>query len=405
MSAVGRVDAFQRRHPTVGIPIAVVYKYLDDQGGYLAALITYYGFVSLFPVLLLLSAALGFALESQPDLQARIMESAFRQIPVISDQVQRSALHGSGTAVAVGAVGALYGALGVAQAMQNAMNSAWYVPRISRPNAVLGRLRSLALLLLVAFFLIVSTLLSQGVLDIFDLGERAMGASGLLISSLITLTLFLIISCHGTTYPVAVRQALPGSLLGVLIWQVLQSVGSSFVRSYIAGASATNGVFAVVLGLLAWSYLVATGFVICAELNAVLALGLHPRALLTPLTDDVDLTDADLDAYAALARAQQIKGFQQVRVSFDHDGQVRSARLRREEYDRLAAEAHEETRNRVAKASRERAARREAERLAKAMRAMYAGHSPSRDGWGPARSMRRLAGWMSTRVTRPRRPR
>src|SRR5581483_9235931 len=50
----GRVDGYQRRHRWAGLPLAVVYKFADDQGGYLTALITYYGFVSLFPLLLLL---------------------------------------------------------------------------------------------------------------------------------------------------------------------------------------------------------------------------------------------------------------------------------------------------------------------------------------------------------------
>ena len=43
MTLVDRVDGFQRRHPVVGFPLGVVYKFLDDQGAYLAALITYYG--------------------------------------------------------------------------------------------------------------------------------------------------------------------------------------------------------------------------------------------------------------------------------------------------------------------------------------------------------------------------
>jgi uncharacterized BrkB/YihY/UPF0761 family membrane protein len=46
---VDRVDHYQRRHPWLGLPLAVVYKFVDDQGGYLTALLTYYAFLSLFP--------------------------------------------------------------------------------------------------------------------------------------------------------------------------------------------------------------------------------------------------------------------------------------------------------------------------------------------------------------------
>ena len=56
------LDAYQRRHRRLGFPIAVLYKFSDDQGGFLAALITYYGFLSLFPLLLLTVTVLGFLL-------------------------------------------------------------------------------------------------------------------------------------------------------------------------------------------------------------------------------------------------------------------------------------------------------------------------------------------------------
>ncbi|WP_260115308.1 YhjD/YihY/BrkB family envelope integrity protein [Ornithinimicrobium sp. INDO-MA30-4] len=71
----------------MGYPIAVIYKFVDDQGIYLAALITYYGFLSLFPLLLLLSSVLGFLLTNQPALQEAILDSAARQIPVIGSEI------------------------------------------------------------------------------------------------------------------------------------------------------------------------------------------------------------------------------------------------------------------------------------------------------------------------------
>lgn len=354
MRRIGRLDGFQRRHPVLGLPLAVIYKYLDDQGGYLAALITYYGFVSLFPLLLLLSSVLGFVLENDPELQARIMESAFRQVPVIGDEVQRAGLHGSTAAVMIGVLGALYGALGVAQAMQNALNAAWFVPRNSRPNPLLGRARSLGLLVLVAVFLVGTTVLSQweAALEAMGLSDQAIGIWARVASAVVTWLLFQLISRFGTIYPVTARQALPGSILGVVIWQALQTAGTGFVRSYVAGATATNGVFAVVLGLLAWIYMAAVAFVVCVELNVVLALGLYPRALLTPLTDDVDLTEGDLATYAGLARSQRLKGFQQVEVSFEHGGQFRTAKLDREEAERVSSVAQEETLRRAHEARR-----------------------------------------------------
>src|SRR3954447_10948839 len=66
-----RLDAFQQRHPGAAFPLAIVYKYFDDFGPYLAALLTYYAFVSLFPLLLLLSTILGYALRANPGCSTR----------------------------------------------------------------------------------------------------------------------------------------------------------------------------------------------------------------------------------------------------------------------------------------------------------------------------------------------
>ena len=63
---VSWLDSLQRRSRSAGFLIAVIYKYVDDQGSYLAALITYYAFVSLFPALLLLTTVLGVVLVGPP---------------------------------------------------------------------------------------------------------------------------------------------------------------------------------------------------------------------------------------------------------------------------------------------------------------------------------------------------
>jgi len=135
VSITERLDDLQRRHPAAGFPLAVLYKYFDDQGGSLAALIAYYAFLSLFPLLLLLSTILGIVLVGHPGLQDQVLHSALSQFPVIGDQLGQPKRVGGGVVgLVVGILGALYGGLGVAQALQNAMNTAWVVPRNSRPT-------------------------------------------------------------------------------------------------------------------------------------------------------------------------------------------------------------------------------------------------------------------------------
>ncbi len=118
---------------------------------------------------------------------------------------------------------------------------------------------------------------------------------------------------------------MPGAAFAAVIWQVLELFGTAYVGHAVKGTSATYGAFALVLGLLGWLYLAALGIVLGGEINVVRAKHLYPRALLTPFTDNVDLTGADQDAYTDAAVAQRYKGFESVDVSFEHDGQNATA--------------------------------------------------------------------------------
>ena len=132
-------DRFQQRHASVGFPLAVLQKYSDDQAGYLAATITYYGFFSLFPLLLVLTTSLGFVLRGHHHLQQSIVNSALGQFPVIGRELQRGSLHGSSLALGLGVAAALWAGMGVFLASENAMNQLWGVPaRLGRTSAWCG---------------------------------------------------------------------------------------------------------------------------------------------------------------------------------------------------------------------------------------------------------------------------
>jgi len=156
------LDDFQQRHRWLAFPFAVVKKYGDDQAGRHAALLAYYGFFSLFPLLLVAVTVIGFILQDRSDLANRIVTSTAAQFPIIGTSIQTtvegSRLRGSGVALAVGAVFALWGGLGVADAAQAAMNGIWNVPRRRYPNFVLRRLRGLAWLVILGGGLLVASL-------------------------------------------------------------------------------------------------------------------------------------------------------------------------------------------------------------------------------------------------------
>jgi membrane protein len=319
MTLTNRLDRYQRRHRWAGFPIAVIYKFADDQGPFLAALLTYYGFLSLFPLLLLLATLLGFLLQNDPLLQTRILDSALGQFPLIGNDLPRGRLTGSNWAVVVGLAGILYGGLGVAQAGQNAMNVIWAVPRNRRPNPIKSRLRSLLLLLSVGLGVVATTALS-GLVN----ATKAFGASiglgisipAFIASVVLNSVIFLVGFRVATVREVSLREIAPGAVGAGVFWQVLQLLGTSYVKHTLKTAGATYGTFGLVLGLMAFIYLEAVAVVLCAEFNAVLARRLWPRALLTPFTDNVELTSADEHVYASYAEAQRTKGFEKIEVRF-----------------------------------------------------------------------------------------
>lgn len=326
MTARPAFDDYQRRRPWLAVPIAVFYKFFDDQGGYLAALITYYGFVSLFPLLLLAVTVLGFVLQGDASAQAAVLRSALSQFPIVGEQIQTNlhAFRGSTPALVIGIVGSLYGGLGVAQAGQNAMHTAWEVPRNERPNPLRSRLRSLAVLGTLGIGVLATTGLSAlttGSHSFVNSLHLGVGSRllAIAISSALNLALFVVAFRLLTVRDVPTRALLPGAIVSAVAWQVLQAVGTYYIAHELKGASEVYGLFGLVLGLVAWIHLEALVVVLCAELNVVLHRRLWPRALLTPFTDDVDLTSADERAYASYAEAERAKGFEHIEVDFDHD--------------------------------------------------------------------------------------
>lgn len=314
------MDRVQRRFGVLGVPIAIVYKYFDDQGSYLAAIITYYAFIAIFPLLLLASSIFGFILEGRPELQAEVLNSTLSQFPIIGEQLGRpEGLRGSTAGVVVGSLAALYGSLGLGQAIQNAMNIAWSVPRNSRPNPLLLRLRSLLLLAtagLAVLALSVLSALSSGT-EVF--GPRVdttlrwviLVATVLLNGAVLTL-LFRLAAAGDRGW----RSAAPGAFVLAVMWQGLQYAGTVYATRVLAGTTAMNQTFGLVLGLIGIIYIAAVTGVLGMEVNVVVARRLWPRALLTPFTDRVELTEADRRAYALYARAQRHKGFETVEVTF-----------------------------------------------------------------------------------------
>ena len=214
---VHAMDRFQRRHGWAGFSFAVVKKYGDDQAGYLAALIAYYGFFSVFPLMLVFVSVLGIVLANSPQLQQEIIDSALAQFPIVGPTIAEElhAITGNAVALTVGIVTALWAGLGVVQASQNAMNQVWDVPRKDRPNFFISRLRSLLMLLVLGTTLLASTFFS-GLATARNSNGAVPVTWEIGLSLLFNLVLFLLVYRVLTRLDLRWRDVLPGAIVAAV---------------------------------------------------------------------------------------------------------------------------------------------------------------------------------------------
>jgi membrane protein len=312
---IRRVDRYQRHHPWLGVPIAVAKKFGEDRAGQLAALVAYYGFFSLFPLLLALVTIVGLVFEGDTGLQERVVGSALAQFPVLGDRIRQNigTLQGSGLALAVGIGGALWAGLGGIKAAQNAMDQIWDVPVKRQPNFVVALLRAVIMLLTLGLFLALSTFLGGIAAGTEDapIGLQVLGIAG---STVLNFLVFWVAFRVLTVAPVGWRDVLPGAAVASVLWSALLALGGYIIGHRLESSTETYGFFAVVIGLLTWLFLGAQITLAAAEVNVVRRKRLWPRSL-----DPEDLTEADKRTLRELAEVEERREEQRVDVSFEED--------------------------------------------------------------------------------------
>jgi len=307
-----RLDRFQRSHRFTAVGVGVFKKFGDDEAGKHAALIAYYGFFSLFPLLLVFVTLLGFFLGAHSRFQDNVVHSVLGRFPVIGQQLRVHSLKGSGLALVIGIAGSLWGGIGGVQADHSAMDTVWGVPRKTRPNFINSRVRALLLLVVLGVGIILSTVAAGAA------GGSSHGwpfkVAGIAISLAINGALYLAAFRLLTVAHVGWRKLVPGALIGAVAGAVLQAVGGYYVGHQLSGASQTYGLFAMVIGLLSWLYLQAQVTLLAAEVNVVLADRLWPRSLVADAP-----TSADEAALRQLAEMEERRPDEDVRVRFERD--------------------------------------------------------------------------------------
>ena len=277
------VDELQQRHAWLAVPVAVWKKFGDDQAGNLAALIAYSGLVAIFPLLLVLVTVLDIVLKNHPGLKQTVLNAVdqYPAIGLLDQSIGR--LNQAGIALVVGLVGTFIGTLGIANSLQNALNSVWEIPFAHRPGFPWSWLRSITLIVVVGTGFIATTILS----GLAAGAGRVLPGAGssvlaLAVSLVLNFGLFWLAFRLATAKDITWRQLWLGAAISAVVWQILQAFGGYFLSHQIAHASPLYGTFAVVLGLIAWLYLQAQLTLYAVEINVVLAYRLWPRSLAPP---------------------------------------------------------------------------------------------------------------------------
>ena len=312
---LARIDRFQQRHGPVAFVVAVIKKYSDDQGGQLAALITYYAFFSVFPLLLVAVTILGYVLQGDQALQSTILNSFVRDIPVVGQQLQDhgvTSLHGSALALGLGIAGSLWAGLGITQAVQSAFNRIWHVPFNQRPDFLTSRLRGLTLLLSLGALTIVATALT-GIVSAGSSGTPVEAVGAIVLSLALNFGLFLISFKVLTSADLSWRCLAPGAAVAAVVWEILQTAGSLLFTKKLTHINHTYGIFGTVLGLLFLLYLGAQVMLYSAEINVVAMRRLWPRGLTEPLTH------ADKRSLIGSAETEERVADENVTVEFGGD--------------------------------------------------------------------------------------
>jgi YihY family inner membrane protein len=308
-----KVDDIQRSRRPLAFTYGVVKKFGDDRCGSLAALLTYYGFLSIFPLLLLLITVVGLATGGSASATHRVETSALSQFPVVGQQLGSNIheLHQrSGVGLAIGIIGLIWGSQGAIQSGQYAMAEVWNIPNVDRPNYVSKLLRTLAMMGVLGIFLLASTALA----GVATVGNRpALQVVGAVVLSLIlNAGIYLAAFRLLTPKQISWRPLVPGALIGGAGWTLLQYVGGALVEHSLRNSSQVYGFFAVVLGLLAWIFLGAQLTLYAAEINVVRARRLWPRSLVQPpltAADEQVLTDVVVQAKSRPEQALEV-GFE-----------------------------------------------------------------------------------------------
>jgi YihY family inner membrane protein len=297
-----RLDRIQRRHAVLGFSHAVLKRYSEDHGGWLGAILTYYGFFALTPLLLVAVTVLSIVFEDNPTLLDRILDAIWSQLPFVGDDIRQSVqpITGNPLVVTVALVVALWGATNVARVCQDTLNGMWGVPRDRRPGFLSKLWRSVSVLALLGLGVIGSAVITGLALG------RDLPLGGIVLTTTLTMGantgIALGLTRLMTARPLSARQMLPGSVIIGVGTSVIMLAGGLYVQRTVARASSLYGSFGAMIGLFALVAVLAQVFVYGTLVNVVREERLWPRSL-----SGRDLGDGDRRAIALTSQRARLR--------------------------------------------------------------------------------------------------
>lgn len=302
----GILDKVADKLPFLRTPIAVHQRFNELQGSHLAASVTLQAFLSLFPLLLVATAAVGFVAGGGTDVAGNVIEnlgltgdaaSAVNDAVVAAEESRRAAS-------VIGLAGLLWSGLGLISALQHAYDTVWQVEARGIKDKAVGLLWLAGAALLFVGSAAATTVLRwlPGILS----------PLGILVAFGVSLLLWIWTGKVLPNRPATIRMILPGAILGAVGLEALKAIGAFYVPRLVASSSQLYGSIGIVFAILAWLLIFSRLVVYSAVLNVVLherragtvqATVEVPKGVTADATPEVDRTGRVEKEDAATASA------------------------------------------------------------------------------------------------------
>ena len=260
-----KVMEFRRRSPAIDVIVETLDGFRRHLTGRNAAVLTYYGFLTLFPLFLAASTIAGFVLEAKPAWRKDLLDSAINSVPFIGDQIASGAISGSWIALIVGLATALWGSLKAFVGLQSAYDDTWEIAIDDRASGAKQRIRALIGLAAIGGSQIATVTLAA-VVD--RAGLPIIGSAGIVLGGLaINVAVVGVMYRYLTSATLSWHTIVPGAVLTGTLYTVIQFAGTALTTRMLESAE-TYGDFAGVLALLTWLSVHSLINLMGAEFNA-----------------------------------------------------------------------------------------------------------------------------------------